>query len=236
MTYTAKKIFMKIYVLNVEQLNQEELFQKAYDLADDYRKEKVDKCKRQPDKNRSLGAGLLLSYGISEGLKISWQRLKKQCGMNCGKYGKPYFQEWKGISFNLSHSGSYAACVVSGMEAPYDFHEEKEVGIDIQRVRSCDLRVAAKVFSKEDYERLERVLREEESQGDLLFTRLWAGRESRGKLLGTGIFLPEDRNIEIYQKDYVVGKEYWLSAAAKKDGFPGDICELTVGGVLGMLS
>lgn len=227
---------MKIYVLNVEQLNQDEIFQKAYDLADDHRKEKVDKCKRQPDKNRSLGAGLLLSYGVCKGLKIPWQKLKEQCGMNCGKYGKPYFQEWKGIGFNLSHSGSYAACVVSGMETPYELHEEKEVGIDIQKVRSCDLRVAAKVFSGEEREGLERVLREEENRGNQLFTKLWAERESRGKLLGTGIFLPEEKSVEIYQKDYRVGTRYWLSVAAKRDGFPEDICELMVEEVLEALT
>lgn len=227
---------MKIYVLNVEQLNREEIFQKAYDTVDAFRKEKVDKCQRQPDKNRSLGAGLLLSYGISDGLKIPWRKLKEQCGINCGKYGKPYFQEWKGISFNLSHSGSYAACVISGVETPYDFYEKKEVGIDIQKVRSCHFKVAEKVFSKEECEGLKKVFLEDERQGDLVFTRLWAERESRGKLLGTGIFLPEKRDMEIYVKDYGVGTEYYLSVAAKRDGFPKEICERTVEEVICALS
>ncbi|MCM1161443.1 MAG: 4'-phosphopantetheinyl transferase superfamily protein [Roseburia sp.] len=219
---------MKIFVLNVEQLNQAEIFQRAYDTVDAFRKEKVDRCKRQPDKNRSLGAGLLLSYGILKGLNIPWQELKEQCGMNCGKYGKPYFQEWKGISFNLSHSGSYAACVVSGMETPHDFHEEMEVGIDIQKLRPCDLRVASKVFSKEDYEGLEKVWLRDKGQGDLLFTRLWTEMESRGKLLGTGIFLPKEADARLYEKEYMVGKEYWISVAAKRDEFPDGICKLTV--------
>lgn len=223
---------MKIYVLNVEKLNREEIFQKAYDTVDAFRKEKVDKCQRQPDKSRSLGAGLLLSYGISDGLKIPWRELKEQCGINCGKYGKPYFQEWKGISFNLSHSGSYAACAVSGAETPYECHGDGEVGIDIQKVRSCSLKVAARVFPEEDYEGLEEVCLKDKRQGDLFFSRLWAERESRGKLLGTGIFLPEETVGKIYQKNYSVGKEYWVSVAAKRDEFPKEICELTVEEVL----
>lgn len=227
--------FMKIYVLNVEKLNQDEIFQKAYEFLEESRKKRVDKCKRRPDQNRSLGAGLLLAYGLWDALKIPWSELKEQCGMNFGKYGKPYFEKWQGISFNLSHSGSYAACVLSHGGTPCDRYGENEVGIDIQKVCSCNLKVADRVFSKKDQERLEEACRKDKGLGDLLFSRLWAEKESRGKLLGTGIFLPEADGGEIYQKDYAVGNEYWLSVAAKRDGFPEEICERTVDEVLSVL-
>lgn len=219
---------MKVYVLNIEKLNQKELFQKAYELADDNRKKKVDACKRQEDKNRSLGAGLLLAYGLADALQISWENLKEQLAMEKGKYGKPYSANSKGICFNLSHSGSYAACAVSGTETPYVYNRKNEVGIDIQKVSHCGLKTGKRAFTEKEYKELEKVWSEDEKQGEKLFSRLWTEKESRGKLLGTGIFLKKEQPFCVYTKNYAIGEEYILSLADYKEEFPKEIVEVSL--------
>ncbi|MBD5545664.1 MAG: 4'-phosphopantetheinyl transferase superfamily protein [Lachnospiraceae bacterium] len=226
---------MKIYVLNVDKLNQEVLFQKAYGTVDRFRKEKVDSCKRREDKLRSLGAGLLLAHGVSEVLKTPWSQLREQIHMEYGMHGKPYLKKWEGISFNLSHSGSYATCVISKGETPYVHHRENEVGIDIQKVRTCSLKVAKKVFSHKEYAGLEEVYKENERQGDLLFSRLWAEMESRGKLLGTGVFWTEGISEMIFQKSYAMGEAYWISVSSAKENIPEKISLLGAEELLGSL-
>lgn len=226
---------MKVYVFNIEKLNQENLFQKAYELIDCFRKEKVDRCKNRGDKNRSLGAGMLLAYGVADTLKTPWSELKGKLDVEYGEHGKPYFKTWKGIAFNLSHSGSYAVCALSQSETPYGCSQKNEVGIDIQKVRACSLKVAKRVFSSQEYARLETVCKEDERQGNLLFSRLWAERESRGKLLGTGVFLPEEANEMIVTKNYMI-EDYWISVASAGEEVSEEICVLTIEELLGALA
>ena len=78
-------------------------------------------------------------------------------------HGKPYFENCS-VKFNISHSGKYAAIVLS----------ELEVGIDIQTVKNISQRVAL------------RYLESDETDPDLL-TKLWTEFESVGKCAGCGI-------------------------------------------------
>jgi len=94
-----------------------------------------------------------------------------------GGNGKPYFREYP-FYFNLSHSGDYVLCALSG----------REIGADIQEHRKCDSRrLAERFFSGREMEALENYEREHPEGKDALFFRLWARKEAYGKLSGGGI-------------------------------------------------
>lgn len=57
---------MKIYLTNITPLLEADCFQRALSLADKQRAEKVKKIKVRAEQARSLGAGLLLQYGLME--------------------------------------------------------------------------------------------------------------------------------------------------------------------------
>ena len=89
--------------------------------------------------------------------------------------GKPQLAgEW-GLSFNLSHSGRYAACVVA----------DHPVGIDIQCVSSCRQAVVRRCFTREECAYLNSC-----PDRDRAFTQLWAIKESYIKLIGRGLRHP----------------------------------------------
>lgn len=92
-----------------------------------------------------------------------------------GPQGKPFFTGHDGLEFNLSHSGAFALCALSG--AP--------VGVDIQIVRSWRPGLPRRVCSDEELAWLE--------QGPGLwerFCQLWALKECLVKQQGTGLVRP----------------------------------------------
>ncbi len=142
-------------------------FNEAYALVGEERKKKIDSLLFDEDKRLSLGAGVLFeeclkSFGIGDGSLVY------------GKHKKPYLASHNNLFFSLSHSGVYSAC------AFYD----KEIGIDIQKVKDVTDAVIKKVATNKEYALLsnldEKVIAEE-------FTRLWTVKESYLKFLGTGL-------------------------------------------------
>ncbi len=89
--------------------------------------------------------------------------------------GKPYFQDFPDVHFNLSHCKGLAACLLS----PY------ECGVDTERKRPVRERVAARVFSPEEQAALQTA-----PDPDLFFTQLWTLKESYVKAVGVGISYP----------------------------------------------
>lgn len=165
-----------VYVANIQNLIDEELFQNAYNSVSEYRQRKVDKMKHPEDKRRSLGAGLLLQkalcdFGIDERTAV----------FETNRNGKPYIlhgpQEvgLETIHFNLSHSGDYAICVIS----------DNPAGCDVERVRKIDLKIADRFFAPSEIE-LIKTQPTSEAQINTFF-RLWTLKESYIKAEGQGL-------------------------------------------------
>ncbi|MBQ7067453.1 MAG: 4'-phosphopantetheinyl transferase superfamily protein [Lachnospiraceae bacterium] len=226
---------MKIYAVNIEQLKIKNLFYEAYEMVDEVRKEKVDACRREEDKLRSLGAGLLFAYALAETLNSSWSVLKDQISFEYGEHEKPYLKPWKGICFNLSHSGSYAVCAITVGENLYEYEEKNEVGIDIQKLIPCNLRTGKKAFSEAECKRLEALLLQDEKKAALEFSKLWSNKESRGKLLGTGVFLQESEEKEVFGREYEFAGEYIVSVAGFEDCFVEEVCEMRIDELMNIL-
>jgi len=89
--------------------------------------------------------------------------------------GKPYFSDWPGRHFNLSHSGPLALCAL----------DDSPVGVDIQIIKEWRSALPARICSPEE-------LRWLEGDKDFWhrFTLLWTLKECRVKQSGTGLTHP----------------------------------------------
>lgn len=151
---------LKIYYSDISSLKTEG----DYPLSA-YRRERLSGITDELSRTQAVGAELLLVYAA---VKLGYTA---PLDIAAGKDGKPYVADGS-FCFNLSHSGSYAACAVS----------DRPVGIDIQTVVSCSNGVARRCFSEAELHELESA-----PDKDAAFTRLWARMESRAKLSGMGI-------------------------------------------------
>ncbi len=211
---SADKMAVELYLIHTDFLNDEPVFNKKLMSVAQSRREKVLSYKIREDQKRSLAAGLLLEQILNE---------KGYSGdqIAVGENGKLYLPGVDDFFFSLSHSGEYAACVVSDVP----------VGVDIQQKREPKANIARRFFQCEEAEHIEK--QPEEKQTDLFF-RYWTGKESYLKLKGQGILggldsffvdLEEKRiidnynNQEIYLKEYKCLEDYYISVACYSKKF-----------------
>lgn len=111
----------------------------------------------------------LLSRGLYELYGVSLEKEERAKG----KYGKPYLVNRPEIHYNISHSGKYTICAISGVP----------VGVDIQKKRITDVeKVGKRIFPPEEYRKF---LMSERKQEE--FFRQWVLRESYLKWTGEGL-------------------------------------------------
>jgi 4'-phosphopantetheinyl transferase len=135
---------------------------------------------------------------------------------NKTEYGKPYLADYPEIFFNLSHSEGITACIT----------EERECGIDCEKVREYRPNVMKRAFSEKEREMIENA---PENERDLLFFTLWTLKEAYIKAIGKGLsfplneaeFLIEDGNIISNIKDhefrrYIIEDGKFVMATAVK--------------------
>lgn len=188
---------INLYVMNVSPFEDSLLFSKGLTLIDEERQDKVNKLKREDAKRLSLGAGLLLMFGLNYALEqgpeqrqgpklvhfqaedlvnhLQMTDNQKAFRYNYGEHGKPYIAGDKPIHFSLSHSGEYVLLAVS----------DREVGADIQQMKDVDFDKLAKHFMTETEVSLWQV--EEPEAKKELFYQIWAGKEAYLKLTGEGM-------------------------------------------------
>ena len=129
------------------------------DLLTEERRSQVDRYKWHTDKVKCLVSGLLLRYVLGDKAK-SVKYLER---------GKPYLPD-ENIYFNLAHSGEMVIIAV----------DEKELGVDIEKIRPVSKRVATRCYTKEEQDWLfdKSDIRE--------FYKLWTAKESVLKAIGSG--------------------------------------------------
>lgn len=166
-------VMVRTYAVNIGQLEEETVFQAALSSVSSYRRRKIAALRNEKERCRSLGASLALNtalqaYGLRE----------NSMEYVLGNQGKPMFRDYPEIHFSLSHSGDYAICSIGA----------REIGNDIERVRSGKLRVAERFFAEEEKEWLYQAKRPEEQESRMF--RLWTMKESFLKVTGLGMSLP----------------------------------------------
>ena len=159
---------MDIYYFNITPLRNKFIFERNLSKVSKKRQEKIARLKRNDDKLRCLGAGLLIEF-IKEKYNINDEIV-------IDKFGKPHFLRTKD-SFNISHSGDYVVCAVS----------DREIGIDIEKRAKARMEVAGRFFHGEEVAQLKML---EEDKQDQLFFNYWSVKESFLKYIGTGLARP----------------------------------------------
>ncbi len=139
--------------------------------VDIVKRNKILSFKNEEDQLRSLFSEILLKH-----ILLSRYMIEGPSEVRYNEWGKPFFKNVD-LFYNISHSGEYIVCAVSG----------HEVGIDIEKCREIDLTLAKRFFAKEEYESLLKV----DSTGRIdAFYRLWTLKESYVKYKGIGLSCP----------------------------------------------
>lgn len=197
----------KLFFADVTPYYNKKKFDQDYKKVCDYRKAKIDKCKDEKDKARSLVAGLLFEeackeYGLEELLPY----------LADGEHGKPYFNcdddAFPGrtrMYFNISHSED---CVLVGIA-------DSEIGVDIQYMKPLKTDLASRCFTEKEQDMYYSAPDEEYVK---VFYRIWCLKESFVKFTGNG--LREGMNtfsVLDHLKDSGVWQEEYIYAVTLED-------------------
>jgi 4'-phosphopantetheinyl transferase len=171
---------LEIYYTDINEWKERTLFEKGLALLQQERQQKVEACRFEDDRSRSLAAGLLIRHAcLQRGLDYGSMRFYRSDS------GKPLAE---GLQFNVSHSGAYA--VIASGDAP--------MGIDIECLEgrfsgekgAARLeRVIQRTFDEKEKElweayRTEGIL----SEKALTFAAgVWTRKESFAKECGAGL-------------------------------------------------
>ncbi len=123
---------INIYISELSNYTQAD-YTKQYGLLDAVLKGKIDKLSTTKQKMQSLCGYMLLYRAVFELYR------KTNIKLNFNKNGKPFCDF---CCFNISHSDDAVACAVS----------ERNVGIDIQKIKSVKPREKYKFFTHQENE------------------------------------------------------------------------------------
>lgn len=166
--------------IRVARINPDSPYE-AYAIYEKYlpheRKEKIQRFRFEPDKIRSLIAGVLLRQELDAYLAdkdADAYEIKK------GEHGKPYLAGADDFHFSISHAGAYVALAI----------DEQPVGIDVELVQIREA-VARRFYSEREQEEI-RFMQEADAKDDgkraeIAFTKIWTGKEAYLKYTGNGI-------------------------------------------------
>lgn len=162
---------IKVFVLQLEEADYSPEFQ---DLLLHYLPEagklRVKDRLNITSKLQTVAGELLARYSVGKYLGKPDQEIS----MVFGEKGKPHIGNLTDLHFNISHSGYYVVCAVA----------TKELGIDVERIRKVNLRIAERFFSASEIHDL---MACDEADRMHYFITLWTIKESYLKAIGRGL-------------------------------------------------
>lgn len=157
---------MKYIVKNIKEFNKEDL-NDFYLRIPKQKRMQINKYKNYEAKTRTLVAEILLNNLLAS-QNISYQNTKY---FN-NKYGKPYLKNSE-LFFNVSHSFDYVITTISN----------KEIGIDIEKVRKTSLKVINQFATSKEKKY---ILSSDENIEERIF-KIYTLKEAYFKMLGTNL-------------------------------------------------
>ncbi len=170
---------LKYEIKDVSEFTDEEL-EKYYIYMCDSRKAKVKELKNEHLKRCTIAGEIIVRKLLSDvtGKTTEYFIITIDCN------GKPQIKNHDGLFFNISHSESKIAVVVS----------DEEIGIDIEVIRPYSLRLTKKICSEEELLYIfghlpdETEFTENASMETLhRFFEIWTAKEAYFKCMGTGL-------------------------------------------------
>lgn len=193
----APKKYQEVYhMVRAYLLNRNELekISCSDDIFSEGRREKIEKLKREEDKQLSAAAELLLIYALKEmdpGIVLPLKITEEESG-NLLLDTKTAGQDK--LFFNLSHSKDYAVCAVC----------DQPVGVDIECVKTRDVAHMDRILHEKEYQILGFITNSEEKKK--YFYECWVTKESYLKNLGCGLsvrpsdFMADEDKLETKEK------------------------------------
>jgi 4'-phosphopantetheinyl transferase len=130
----------------------------------------VLRFRREKDQQRSLLGEVMSRIRLSSLTGVP----PRDISIHRKEKGKPVLKHLPGYHFNVSHSGDWVVTAIS----------DREVGIDVERLRDPQYRIAERFFSEEELGMLNSL---EGADKASCFFDLWTLKESYLKLLGKGL-------------------------------------------------
>ncbi|NOX46626.1 MAG: 4'-phosphopantetheinyl transferase superfamily protein [Chlorobi bacterium] len=221
---------VEVFAIRIMEDRDFEAFrERLFDRLPESSQQKINTFKNLPDLQRSLLGEVIARRVLSEktatpGKAIVFEKSEK---------GKPYLAGHSNPYFNISHSGNYVVLAFA----------DEEVGIDVEKIRPINYRVAKRFYSKAEFAELDKKDGQEKLE---FFFDLWTLKESYLKLLGKGltkslssftinksgsVFSLRDGKTEIksvFFKQYLLDTEYKLSVCSLAPNFMDEINVLNI--------
>ncbi len=164
---------LKVYGAKINNEVDKKLYEKALSYIPENKQKRIKRFLKYEDSLRTLIAEVLIRKIIMQELKIP----NGEIFFKINNYGKPYLKDWDEFHFNISHSGKWVVCAISN----------KPVGIDVERIKDLNIKIADRFFSKEEVEDLYKIKKSERLK---YFFDLWTLKESYIKADGRGLNIP----------------------------------------------
>ena len=153
-----------VFFAEVAPLKDKNLIERLSNRISPERLKKANSFKSEKDRLLSFGGGILIDYALEQ-FGVEDREIYSD------GHGKLKLKNG-GAEFNMSHSKNAVAVIVSN----------SVVGIDIEKEREVNLKVANRYFCKNEIDYINN-----SPDKDKAFLRLWVRKESLLKALGTGI-------------------------------------------------
>lgn len=212
----------EVLIIDVNLLSEEINFSKYFKQVSLERQTKIERLKSLNARALSLGAGLLLKEVFKR------YDIGPEPSVIRNKDGKAFLKEDRDFHFNLSHSGHYAVCAASS----------QAVGIDIQKMKEPNLKLAKRFFHDREFEFLANLPAVTKKSG---FNHLWTAKESYLKYLGTGLSVRlnsfeiqinhEDGQIQgekVFLKNYRGPEDYAIWCCSENNHFDQKLKKITL--------
>lgn len=159
------------YAYNDRELSGGEWDALSADLPEDLRRD-CDRYRRWQDRQAGLFGKLLLR-------EVGRRVLDRTPGLHRFRrddHRRPYLADQPDFDFNISHTAGLVVCCGAAGAG--------RLGVDVERVGEIDVREFRRVFTAEEYQRLERL-----ADPTAEFYRLWTRKEAVMKADGRGFAL-----------------------------------------------
>jgi 4'-phosphopantetheinyl transferase len=161
----------QVFVLQLEEAQYSSEFQdKLLQYLPQAGRLRVRDRQNLTSKLQTVAGELLARYSVGQFLG----KPDQQINLVFGEKGKPHIGNLADVHFNISHSGQYVVCAVA----------HSEIGIDVERIRKVNLRIAKRFFSPSEINDL--MACDEETRMQYFIT-LWTIKESYLKAIGRGL-------------------------------------------------
>jgi len=224
---------IQVFVLQLEEAQYSPEFQETLlQYLPEAGKLRVQDRQNPTSKLHTVAGELLARYSVGQYLAKPDQEIN----LVFGEKGKPHIGNLKDVHFNISHSGNFVVCAVASVE----------IGIDVERIRKVNLRIAERFFSPSEIHDL--MACDEENRIPYFIT-LWTIKESYLKAIGRGLtqhlnsftilkssdsyLLTGDAEAESYGiETWQLNEEYMMAVCSPLPWTPAKIANITLKNII----